>query len=375
MKSDNIVNIRKIQRWTLYRMPGLLILCVVYSLSTFCQDKRSFKVFQFPPNMIPSIDGKADDWDIVGDDYSIGMDQLTDNSDSGIHKVRDPRNLDVKVKVGWVKGMSRLYFLYEAYDNYWDFASPDLHNDIFELVVDGDRSGGPFISPFQPIKDIDQMESYLSFQGVQAQNYHIYTPAEGKEWAFVWGSQAWMKRLPYANAAYDYKLVQGDSGRLTVEFWITAFDYAGQEGPSRAVKSVFYEGKTIGLSWAIIDYDDINKRSNNGFWTLSKEREMYGNATYLLPFRLMPLEKTFQKKIEAHWSFSVIDMNQRVVAFTDESVGIVAKWKWDFGDTQISTDRNPIHTYSKPGKYTVILWIEGPLGKARMSKVWEVVVK
>ena len=36
----------------------------------------------------------------------------------------DPKDLDIKVKVGWVKGLNRLYFLYEAYDNYWDFAEP-----------------------------------------------------------------------------------------------------------------------------------------------------------------------------------------------------------------------------------------------------------
>ena len=37
----------------------------------------------------------------------------------------EPKDLDIKVKVGWVKGLNRLYFLYEAYDNYWDFADRD----------------------------------------------------------------------------------------------------------------------------------------------------------------------------------------------------------------------------------------------------------
>jgi len=50
------------------------------------------------------------------------------------------------VKVGWVRGQNHLYFLYEAQDNYWDFARDDLHNDIFEVVIDGDRSGGPLIA-------------------------------------------------------------------------------------------------------------------------------------------------------------------------------------------------------------------------------------
>ena len=37
-----------------------------------------FRIFQFPPNMIPTVDGKTDDWKIVGDEYGIGSDQLSD---------------------------------------------------------------------------------------------------------------------------------------------------------------------------------------------------------------------------------------------------------------------------------------------------------
>lgn len=367
---------RTVNRLFLKRLFGLMALFLIFSVICFAQNNRSFKVFQFPQNMIPSIDGKTDDWAMVGDEYSIGMDQLTDDRDSDVHKAANPKNLDVKVKVGWVKGINRLYFLYQAYDNYWDFSLPDLHNDIFELVVDGDRSGGPLINAFHPFKNsMEPIDAYLSFQGVQAQNYHIFTPAEGKEWAYVWGSQQWIKKLPYADAAYTYNFNPGDSGKLILEFWITAFDYAGQEGPSRAVESIFIENKTIGISWAIIDYDDVNKSGNNGFWILSKERKMYGNATYLLPFKLMPLEKRFQKGVDANWSFKVIDMNRHMISFTDESVGVITKWKWDFGDNKTSTEQNPIHIYPKPGMYTVILWIEGPSGKSRMAKVWEVVVK
>ena len=38
----------------------------------------TFKIFQFPPDKIPRIDGDADDWSIVPDSYAIGMDQLED---------------------------------------------------------------------------------------------------------------------------------------------------------------------------------------------------------------------------------------------------------------------------------------------------------
>lgn len=352
------------------------ILPVVFILTngqSFSQEKRTYKIFQFPPNMIPVIDGKPGDWKIVPDQYTVGMDQLWD--DSKKHTTSNPANLDVKVKVGWIKGMNRLYFLYEAYDNYWDFSLSDLHNDIFEIVVDGDQSGGPLIDRFHPNKDLSMMDAYFSFHGVHAQNYHIFTPSQGKDWALAWGSQPWIKDLPYANAAYSYDFKPGDSGKLTLEFWITPFDYAGSEGPARAVESVLTENKNIGLSWAVIDYDDVNAKGNNGFWNLSKEHTMFGQASFLLPFRLMPLEEQFKKPIDAQWSFKVIDMNRRLVAFSDESIGKVTSWMWDFGDGTTSTEQHPSHIYTRADHYIVTLRIEGPAGKSKRTKVWDVAVK
>ena len=40
----------------------------------------AFKIFQFPANKIPRVDGNADDWKMVPDDYAIGMDQLVDDT-------------------------------------------------------------------------------------------------------------------------------------------------------------------------------------------------------------------------------------------------------------------------------------------------------
>jgi hypothetical protein len=329
-----------------------------------------FRVFQFPADRIPRIDGDDSDWAMVPESYSIGLDQMSD--DEHKHAKPDPKDLDVHVKVGWVKGLNRLYFLYEAYDNFWDFADPGLHNDTFEIVVDGDRSGGPLIPQFRNNADQTEDDAHFSMHGVQAQNYHIFTPSEGKDWALAWGCQPWDKELPWANHAQRYNFKHGESGKYVLEFYITPFDYAGCEGPQRAVESILYEGKTIGLSWAVIDYDGDAK--NNGFWNLGQEHTMYGNATLLREFRLMPLEASLQKAIEAKWSFKVLDISRRVVAFEDESVGATS-WKWDFGDGTTSTEQHPVHQYAKGGAFVVALYVEGPAGESRMSKVWDVTLR
>jgi hypothetical protein len=355
-----------------------LLLMVVWATVALAADRPGtvFKIFQFPPDQIPRVDGDSSDWKIVPDDYAIGMDQLVD--DTNKDRKPDPKDLDVKVKVGWVKGLNRLYFLYEAYDNYWDFSQPGLHNDIFEVVVDGDMSGGPLIERFQPTKELSERDAHFSMHGVQAQNYHIMTPAVGKDWALAWGCNSWVKKLPWANAAYRYNFKPGQSGRLTLEFWITPFDYAGCEGPERAVESVLREGKLIGLAWAVLDYDDAKSEAHS-FWNLSRQHTMYGNASELVAFRLMPLEPPF-RKFGADWSFTVLDMENRLVAFRDETTyrreGEKARrWKWAFGDGETSTEQNPVHRYAKGGDYIVTLEVEGPVGVSRREKIWDVAVR
>ncbi len=330
-----------------------------------------YKIFQFPANQIPRIDGDSSDWAIVPESYAIGTKELRDTV-GGKDDRHDPKNLDVTVKVGWVKGLNQLYFLYEAYDDYWDFAAPDLHNDIFELVVDGDLSGGPLIRQFHPNSKLkDTLQAHGMFHGIHAQNYHIFTPAVGKDWTMVWGCQPWIRELPWANAAYKYDFEHKGSGKLTLEFFVTPFDYAPPE-PERAVVSKLAENKVIGMSWSILDYDDEKAKTFAGFWNLSHKTTMYGDASDLVAFRLMPLEARFRKPVEANWSFVVLRPEDRVVAFRDLSYGEITSWKWDFGDGKTSTERHPVHTYEKPGEFVVVLEVEGPKGKARMSKVWDV---
>jgi len=50
------------------------------------------------------------------------------------------------------------------------------------------------------------------------------------------------------------------------------------------------------------------------------------------------------------------------VQFTDKSSNVPTSWKWTFGDGSISTLKNPPHTYTKAGKYTVSLTVKNTRG-------------
>ena len=330
-----------------------------------------FRIFQFPMTMIPRIDGDPSDWAAVPDSFRIGLDQLVETVN---HTPRDPANLDIRVTFGWVKGLDRLFVLYEARDDFWEFGMPGLDGDIFELVVDGDCSGGPLIPELRTDRKPGEREGYL-FRGVHAQNYHIFTPAENKRWCMVWGCQPWVADLPWANAAYAYNFRPGGTGRLVLECWITPFDYAPFEGPGRAAVTKLVENGIVGLSFTVLDHDGPEDRKRFGFWSLSHTTTMYGNASELVPFRLMPLDERFRKPVEADWTFAIVEPERRVVAFVDRSYGAGLSRRWEFGDGAVSTDRNPLHRYETAGSYTVVLTVKGPAGEARMAKVRAVSLK
>ena len=347
---------------------GVIFITAVSHIQALERPEIEFKIFQFPRTMIPRIDGNTDDWDMVGEEYTYTTDLLIIEEYGKPTKERivpDPGDLDVKVRVGWVKGLNRLYFLYEAYDDSW------TDDDIFEIVVDADISGGPIIFNPQIEENID---NHLRFSGNHGQNYHIHTPPKDNQWCMVWGCQPWICRFPRANYVYDYNFEKGESGYLVLEFWITPFDYAPYDGPERAVASKLEENTIIGLSWCILENDE--GKPGGRHINLSHNVYMVEEASLLCAFRLMPLEERFEPKIEARWSFKVIDMDRRLVYFKDESVGNITKWLWNFGDGETSTEQNPIHRYKKPGiHYIVFLDVEGPEGKSRYSKHWDVMVK
>jgi beta propeller repeat protein len=49
-----------------------------------------------------------------------------------------------------------------------------------------------------------------------------------------------------------------------------------------------------------------------------------------------------------------------MVSFTDTSLGSPTGWNWDFGDGNSSKERDPVHTYSSSGLFTVSLIVNTP---------------
>jgi uncharacterized protein (TIGR02145 family) len=56
------------------------------------------------------------------------------------------------------------------------------------------------------------------------------------------------------------------------------------------------------------------------------------------------------------------------VSFTDESTGNNTSWSWDFGDGATSSQKNPSHTYTSTGTYTVELTVSNDCGEDTETK-------
>ncbi|AKB83211.1 cell surface protein [Methanosarcina barkeri 3] len=63
------------------------------------------------------------------------------------------------------------------------------------------------------------------------------------------------------------------------------------------------------------------------------------------------------------------------VQFTDKSTNSPTSWKWSFGDGTYSTSKNPGHTYSKSGKYTISLTVKNSNGSATKTVSGYITVK
>lgn len=71
-------------------------------------------------------------------------------------------------------------------------------------------------------------------------------------------------------------------------------------------------------------------------------------------------------------SFFAVDKNfgsaPMTILFTDRSINSPTSWSWEFGDGEISSVRNPTHTYTIPGTYTVKLTVENAKGSSSSSR-------
>lgn len=156
---------------------------------------------------------------------------------------------------------------------------------------------------------------------------------------------------------FTIKYPDGDVQREDTNTFSSWFDECGDQssgyipGFDTACGEIkIFGGNNVGeLIWTFFGIDDNN-------------HDITGNGTILLETgELKPPTADFSAK-------PTFGNAPLTVQFTDESIGDIDTWLWDFGDGGTSNIQNPDHTYEIFDLYTVSLTVSGPGGADSETK-------
>jgi len=248
---------------------------------------RPYAAVRFTPASAPKIDGDLADWSGVSRRYWIGADQMF------LDRARQSDD-DLEVCVGYCAETGQVYFAVRATDDHLkadrQHTDPEryypFHDDIFEIAIDGDTSGGDYIRFKQKTRDGNRR-----LCGCHAQNYHVYLIGPpGASHAWLWGDQKWLLAPPYAAFASRHQGSLHGPGRVTLEFYVTPFNYADASGPERSAQAVLVPGATIGIGWLRLDEDGLdeqNRRKGDQYY-FGHHIRLYRDADHCFEFALDP---------------------------------------------------------------------------------------
>ncbi|MCK9592603.1 MAG: PKD domain-containing protein, partial [Methanoregula sp.] len=206
------------------------------------------------------------------------------------------------------------------------------------------------------------------FRGTSAASPHIAGVVGLVKGAFPWLSPAQIKDKLYTQAdvvgyitpgntyghgrANALKIFQNIYGSgMAVAIWPTAGS-GGSISPGSIVNVPIGESQTFSVT-PNVGYE-INTVFVDGI-----SRGAISNYTFTNVQATSTINVTFRPQISPLIAnFTANRTSGRtplVVQFTDLSTGSPNSWKWNFGDGQTSTIRNPVHSFIQGGAYTIAL--------------------
>ena len=99
-----------------------------------------------------------------------------------------------------------------------------------------------------------------------------------------------------------------------------------------------------------------------------------GNRTAVTKSSYITVSNGYEAPIAAFSSSPASGKSPLTVSFTDQSTGSPTSRKWTFGDGTYSTGKDPVHTYSKAGLYSVTLAVSNADGSNTLTKTGYVAV-
>lgn len=136
---------------------------------------------------------------------------------------------------------------------------------------------------------------------------------------------------------------------VTDEPWVyTNWDTSGE--PDN-----YYRGEYGTSLYPIGSPENILQFHRNNMWNDLPDG-IYASG-YIVEYEGQPLVANFKSNVTEGYA-------PLTVKFTDTSTGSPISWSWNFGDYYASNTQNPVHTYEKPGKYTINLTVGNVAGSS-----------
>jgi PKD repeat protein len=160
------------------------------------------------------------------------------------------------------------------------------------------------------------------------------------------------------------------SSKLIAAF--TASPTSG-DAPLKVVFTDNSTGSPTSWKWSFGDgtystaKNPVHIYSKAGKYTVSLTVKNARDSSSVTKYRYIKVANTLKAPV-AFFSAAPTSGNAPLkVKFTDISKGKPTSWKWSFGDGTYSTEKNPVHIYSKAGKYTVSLTVKNSAGKSMIT--------
>lgn len=245
------------------RCGGMVVLSLLWQEIAYSSVKadvgeRTVPVYEIPLADIPDFDDGSFLW---WEDVLPGA-SLHDNdfrTEGGV--APSPYDLGVRVFLAWSDDAGRLFVGVNLVDDVIvsykaEETDGSLRGDHFEIMIDGDHSGGWYDCG----GDQETDKRAEAHQGTQVQRYTIAATEEGG-WRLVNDNIGlnWTAAETYTRV--NGGLLSSYPNDFMVEMYLTPWDEVIPEGPADSKLSEVRSGSVIGLQMVVVDVDgDVETR-------------------------------------------------------------------------------------------------------------------
>lgn len=219
--------------------------------------ERVFPVYELPTSALPDLhDGSLADWEEVLPSHSIDSREFVPSF--AFDYVIDPASLSFRIWLAWNYASQRLYVAIESVDDLYYNAYEGVGEireysaDAFELLIDGDHSGGPFF-PNSPTGMYIGENELLTY--VQAQRYSVVAQApDGSSLGLSHTKDdLWLHHPPYMDQGGF--VFDGLPSIIGIELYLTPWNQLVIKDSRQSVTSRLDPGSIIGIDVFVFDMD------------------------------------------------------------------------------------------------------------------------